>query len=94
MPGVQDQAQASAGYSGGELLMWSTRLKTDEERRLEPDGPKVVATCDECGCQIESGQIYGVDLFGNNICRDCLNKVWDSTSDDEAFDKLGYRVVT
>lgn len=70
-----------------------TRLVTDEERGMEPEDPEIVAACVECGCQIERGQIYGMDDMGNAICRDCLDEEWSKIPDDEAFGKLGYEVV-
>lgn len=73
--------------------MWSTRLKTDEERRLEPDEPVAVAICHECGYEIYGNEIYGKDYMGNAICRDCLEEQWSRLADDEKFEILGYEVV-
>lgn len=68
-------------------------LVTDEEARLEPEEPETIATCAECGNEIFSGEIYGKDDMGRDVCRDCLNEEWGRLADDEKFELLGYEVV-
>lgn len=46
-----------------------------DEWKLNPPEPKVIKTCEECGCEICEGETY-FDLQGAVICieKDCFTK--------------------
>ena len=55
-------------------------------------GEKIVAYCDKCEDEIYEDEIYGI-CDGRVTCGACRDNEWDSLSEAEKFDRLGYDVV-